>query len=601
MNRPLAAVGAIAGAALVLSGLQVAGAGSASANPAETGLVISEVYFGSSGCGTPSPSAPYDADFVELYNPTSASIALTGTSLQLGRGVAPLATVPLSGTVPSGRHFLVQMDAASSPSTTRKDLPTPDQVADAPDICRAGWIVLGDATGSTSYGTGDLAGKDHVIDAVGFQSWSDLYETEPTTLPKGMQDSNDSLNRSDSGEDTDDNAVDFTWAGPTPENNTMSVTRVAPTLAAADVDFPAGGALGADGTTYTSGAAYRIPVTVSGGSGTPTGTVRLGGTLAYPPAETAIDPATGTATLSLIPVGLDPGPHTLTVLYNGDATNAPASTTFTLTITAGTAPVVVTAPDASLSGGGVFSEHITVAPSSAGGEVPRGFVSVWQGDSNLTGSGYPLGSSGSVTANVIGSFAPGVNTLTVTYSGDPDYAPSSTTFVVTVPSVDSTTTVTAPPTTYGTAGQVSVSVTAPGATVAGDVTLTGAGDAQTKAVDADGNVTFDLPATLAAGTYSLTASYAGTNGVNPSTGTATFTVAATSTGGATVQPPAGNVGTTPGLTPAQQKLKKDRAKLKTVKKKIKKAHGAKKTKLKKKMKKLKKKIKKDKKLIRQGK
>jgi hypothetical protein len=79
MNRPLAAVGAIAGAALVLSGLQVAGAGSASANPAETGLVISEVYFGSSGCGTPSPSAPYDADFVELYNPTSASIALTGT------------------------------------------------------------------------------------------------------------------------------------------------------------------------------------------------------------------------------------------------------------------------------------------------------------------------------------------------------------------------------------------------------------------------------------------------------------------------------------------------------------------------------------------
>ena len=61
--------------------LAVAATGSyalpASANPAGTGLVISEVYGGGGNTG-----ATYTNDFIELYNPTSAAISVEGKSVQ---------------------------------------------------------------------------------------------------------------------------------------------------------------------------------------------------------------------------------------------------------------------------------------------------------------------------------------------------------------------------------------------------------------------------------------------------------------------------------------------------------------------------------------
>lgn len=72
----------------------------------------------------------------------------------------------------------------------------------------------------------------------------------------------------------------------------------------------------------------------------------------------------------------------------------------------------------------------------------------------------------------------------------------------------STTTLGAAPTlTYGKTGTITATVTS-GAT--GDVTLTGLpGGALTGAVQGDGTATFTIPATVPAGSYSLTASYAG--------------------------------------------------------------------------------------------
>lgn len=597
MNRPLAVVGAIAGAALVLSGLQVAGAGSASANPAGSGLVISEVFANGEYSG-----APYDADFVELYNPTSTPINLSGKSLQARSAYdRVLGTVPLSGTVSAQHAFLVQMNSAGTASASHKDLPTPDLEAGSGggswvDLVANGVVILGTAG---SYPTGDLTGAIGVTDAVGALG-SGSYET--AAAPTGDQ-FHDSLQRAADGGDSDDNATDFSWAGPSPCNASCTSAQLA--RSSSTVSMPA--------VTATSGMPATPPVTVTGSDGTPTGWVTLTSDdpgIGYPFSTGAVPlDASGTAAMQL-PDTLSPGTYTFAVWYDGDATYRSGSAIFTLTVTApaGTVPTTVAAPDAST---GVLpnddspgvDELVTLASTDGG--IPTGVVTIWKGDIQLVkvnfnihnpGSDLPSGTE-SVRLYAL-NLDPGPNTLTLKYLGNDTYAPSTGTFKLTVPlpSVDSTTTVIAPSTTYGTAGRASVNVAASGTTVAGDVTLTGAGNAQTKPVDADGNVTFDLPATLAAGTYSLTASYAGTDGVNPSTGTATFTVAAISTGGSTVQPPAGDT-----LTPAQQKLKRDQAKLKKVKKKVKKAHGAKKVKLQKKMKKLKKTVKKDKKLVEQGK
>src|SRR5258705_3069798 len=81
----------------------------AAANPAGTGLVISEAYVNGGSSG-----ASYLNKFVELYNPTSSAVPLTGDTLQY-RG--PTSTVvpsgsqvfALSGTVAGHGHFLVQL------------------------------------------------------------------------------------------------------------------------------------------------------------------------------------------------------------------------------------------------------------------------------------------------------------------------------------------------------------------------------------------------------------------------------------------------------------------------------------------------------------
>ncbi len=215
--------GLVLGAALglVIAPLTViATSAPALADPAGGGLVIREVY----GAGGNSASL-YNADFVELYNPTSAAIALSGKTLQYrSSGGSVGGTVSFTaGSVPAGSPYLVQMSAASA--TTGDPLPTPDHVA-SPAIAMAaagGQTILGT---QTTYGAGDLAGATGVIDMVG-QSGAGSYETAPASV---VASSTLSLNRTASGADTDSNLADIATAAPSPEK---AVTGASP-LAATD-------------------------------------------------------------------------------------------------------------------------------------------------------------------------------------------------------------------------------------------------------------------------------------------------------------------------------------------------------------------------------
>ncbi len=70
-----AKLAAFVSAAVAVTGLQLALAPSAQA--ASSDVVINEVYGGGGNAG-----ATYNRDYVELYNPTDASVPLDGTSVQ---------------------------------------------------------------------------------------------------------------------------------------------------------------------------------------------------------------------------------------------------------------------------------------------------------------------------------------------------------------------------------------------------------------------------------------------------------------------------------------------------------------------------------------
>jgi 5'-nucleotidase len=178
----------------------------ASANPAGTGLVISEVYGAGGNSG-----AVYNADFVEIFNPTTGSLDLTGMSVQYrsatGTGTGSFA---LSGSVAAGDTYLVQM---SAPGANGAAL-TPDATADPAFTMSGsdGQVLLKASTDAFS-GSGNLAGNAALVDMVGYGDGATSFEGAPTGIDLTAT---TSAKRFETGVDTDNNAADFTETVPSP-------------------------------------------------------------------------------------------------------------------------------------------------------------------------------------------------------------------------------------------------------------------------------------------------------------------------------------------------------------------------------------------------
>ncbi len=192
--------------------LAVAATGSyalpASANPAGTGLVISEVYGGGGNSG-----ATYKNDFIELYNPTAAAISVDGWSVQYrsATGTGPGAVTNLTGSVPPQGHYLVQ-EAAGTGGTT--DLPTPDATGTIAMGGTGGQVWLSNGTTALTPPQGNVAVAG-VVDFVGASSSATSFETaKMTTSPSNTT----AATRNASGADSDNNSADFTTAAPAPQN-----------------------------------------------------------------------------------------------------------------------------------------------------------------------------------------------------------------------------------------------------------------------------------------------------------------------------------------------------------------------------------------------
>ena len=186
------ALAAVALGSLAVSTLTMAP--SAQANPAGTGLVISEAYGGGGNS-----SATWRNDFVEIYNPTAAAIGVDGLSVEyLSAAGNSGGTAALDGKITPGAHYLVQLASGGANGTL---LPTPD--------------ATGTMNMSASNGTVRLMDGATTVDLVGYGT-ATVFEGTAAT---GALSSTKSASRTPSpGADTDDNAADFTTAAAiTPE------------------------------------------------------------------------------------------------------------------------------------------------------------------------------------------------------------------------------------------------------------------------------------------------------------------------------------------------------------------------------------------------
>src|SRR5262249_31882682 len=110
--------------------------------PTVPAIVISQVYGGGGNSG-----ATYKNDFIELFNPGTSSVDVTGWSVQYASSTGSSWQVTsLSGTIQPGHYYLIQ-EAAGAGGTT--SLPPPDAVGSGTGIgmaAVAGKVFLSNTT-----------------------------------------------------------------------------------------------------------------------------------------------------------------------------------------------------------------------------------------------------------------------------------------------------------------------------------------------------------------------------------------------------------------------------------------------------------------------
>gem|GEM_PF-2614827 len=134
----------------------------------QANVLISEIF----GGGGSEDDAPYNHDFVELYNPTFLPVSLNGWSIQYMKKSAWEQT-PLSGTIPAHGYYLVS-EQSDDPSLGG-ELPIPDASGNIDLDNHYGEVVLlNNQTMLQQKDPNQDANKNAVMDFVGYGSPSDV-------------------------------------------------------------------------------------------------------------------------------------------------------------------------------------------------------------------------------------------------------------------------------------------------------------------------------------------------------------------------------------------------------------------------------------------
>lgn len=175
-------------------------------------LVISQVYGGGGNSG-----ATYKNDFVELFNPTTSAISLSGMTIQYTSTTGAFGTntftLPTAASVAPGAYFLVQMAAGTGGTT---DLPTPDAIGTLALSGTGGKVALANNGTAVSGPT-----APNVIDFVG---WGSATTFEGSGAAPATTNTTAVLRAGNGCTDTNTNSADFTTAAPAPRNSASPTT-----------------------------------------------------------------------------------------------------------------------------------------------------------------------------------------------------------------------------------------------------------------------------------------------------------------------------------------------------------------------------------------
>jgi endonuclease/exonuclease/phosphatase family metal-dependent hydrolase len=197
----------------------------AAANAQPSHLVISQVYGGGGGV-TATTTYTYKTDYIELYNPTSSPISLSGLSLQYASAAGNFASSAgnlkafAGGVVQPGHYFLVTASGGSVGGT----LPvTADDTSTLTISATAGKVALvNSATSISALGSATSCTDSVVIDEVSFGSSTSCAETTAASAPSNTT----AVLRTDPATDTNNNSADFAAGTPCPRTSTVSTCPV---------------------------------------------------------------------------------------------------------------------------------------------------------------------------------------------------------------------------------------------------------------------------------------------------------------------------------------------------------------------------------------
>lgn len=170
-------------------------------------VVISQVYGGGGNSG-----ATLKNDFIELFNRGTATVDLSGWSVQYmsATGGATWFVTPLAGSIGAGQYYLVQQAAGSGGSVS---LPPPDATGSILMAAGAGKVALSSSAGALS---GTCPSGASIVDLVGYGAASCFEGSAPTFAASNTL----GAHRKRGGcFDSNDNAADFLIAAPAPRNS----------------------------------------------------------------------------------------------------------------------------------------------------------------------------------------------------------------------------------------------------------------------------------------------------------------------------------------------------------------------------------------------
>jgi len=248
------AIGALTGA------LAIASAASAANN-----VRISQVYGG--GGNT---SAPYNADFVELYNNSATAVDISGYTLTYASATGTYGggqfSFPAGTKIGANSYVLVQMSAAGAVGAAlRADFYTATAIAMS--ATEGNVALLTAAQSGTTNTCASLTAT--LVDKVGYGTTANCYEG--TSFAPAPSNTTSVIRKANGATDTDVNSADFYAATPAPRNSLTRSSRLATAGSTPSADgwteAVTGTASGSVGSSDASTVSWALTATAGSANG----------------------------------------------------------------------------------------------------------------------------------------------------------------------------------------------------------------------------------------------------------------------------------------------------------------------------------------------